>query len=890
MRKRKMNRALVVALSVAMASSNIAPTVTYAAESSQIFEASEQENPQEETSEQESKTEVETVSEDLQQAEQTVAEDKTITEETYLEYTPEEGNYTLSYQIRVNNGKKEAIIKGYGKNKTDRNITIPSEVSASSEYTNAADYQNIPVTAIDQGAFALTECPRSVNIPASIESIGTNAFAGGEKQKVYILQSVTIEEGSKLNWIGEAAFQSQAGLKSEIVIPDGVTKIGKQAFYNCEGLTKITFNGGGIIGAQAFSGCRKVNMENGLKFPLNVTEIGDEAFLNYGASSTNAGDLALPSGLTSIGKKAFSGAKLKGNLVIPSSVAFMGDSAFQSAYADTDKSNMGMLSFENGSKLTSIPAYAFDKCLAFKGSIVIPEGVTSIGQYAFEKCSGMDGTLSLPSGLETIGNYAFSECSKLTGGITLPDTLTQLGTYTFNKCSNINGELVLSKNLKNIPQAAFSNCSSMIGSVDIPEGVQKINANAFQGCSSLNGTLTIPETVDTIGAYAFDQCSLLTGTLTIPGKVTNVSNYAFDACSGFDALKLSDSITTIGNCAFADCDGFKNEFVLPANLKTVGEFSFSGCSGLVGNLAMPDTVTSVGKSAFAGMSGLNGYMYLSKKLTSFGELCFYGCSKLTNPKDEQGNIQIIEIAEGTTALPQQMFGNCKMLTKIQVPKTIKTINTGVFIGTNSALDLYVYAGSDGAAWARNLSTEQKTFDVIYLNALASIKLSNNAYTMRVGSERDLSATIKYYKEENGVDVPYEVAEKDAPDKLTWTMNNKDTGTYASYADGKVSAIKQGTETIKATSPDGKTNGMCKVTVFNKYVTQMSSSDPATTKLNASKDGEQTTITATIKLQGFKEALEYGEIKEEDVTLTCTPSVEGVVKIETGKIVFNEDYT
>ena len=64
MRKRKKNRALVVALSVAMASSNIAPTVTYAAESSQIFEASEQENPQEETSEQESKTEVETVSED----------------------------------------------------------------------------------------------------------------------------------------------------------------------------------------------------------------------------------------------------------------------------------------------------------------------------------------------------------------------------------------------------------------------------------------------------------------------------------------------------------------------------------------------------------------------------------------------------------------------------------------------------------------------------------------------------------------------------------------------------------------------------------------------------------------------------------------------------------
>ena len=66
----------------------------------------------------------------------------------------------------------------------------------------------------------------------------------------------------------------------------------------------------------------------------------------------------------------------------------MGDSAFQSAYADTDKSNMGMLSFENGSKLTSIPAYAFDKCLAFKGSIVIPEGLQVLGNMHLKSVQG----------------------------------------------------------------------------------------------------------------------------------------------------------------------------------------------------------------------------------------------------------------------------------------------------------------------------------------------------------------------------------------------------------------------------------------------------------------------------------------------------------------------
>ena len=62
----------------------------------------------------------------------------------------------------------------------------------------------------------------------------------------------------------------------KVVIKDGVTSIGKNAFSNCLGLTSITIpNSVTSIGERAFEICSSLTS---LTIPNSVTSIGDCAF------------------------------------------------------------------------------------------------------------------------------------------------------------------------------------------------------------------------------------------------------------------------------------------------------------------------------------------------------------------------------------------------------------------------------------------------------------------------------------------------------------------------------------------------------------------------------------------------------------------------------------
>ncbi len=82
-------------------------------------------------------------------------------------------------------------------------------------------------------------------------------------------------------------------------IADGVTSIGKHAFYNCTSLTSITI-------------------------PDSVTSIGSYAFYNCDSLTS----IVIPDSVTSIGNSAFNGCKGLTSIVIPDSVTTIGDGAF----------------------------------------------------------------------------------------------------------------------------------------------------------------------------------------------------------------------------------------------------------------------------------------------------------------------------------------------------------------------------------------------------------------------------------------------------------------------------------------------------------------------------------------------------------------------------------
>ena len=110
------------------------------------------------------------------------------------------------------------------------------------------------VTGIGNFAFSRFEKLESVSIPASVTSIGKSALGECGTEATTAL-TVSFAEGSAPLTIGEVAFR-YANLKS-FDIPNRVTSIGSQAFYNCSNLESVSI-------------------------PASVTSIGDYAFYYCG--------------------------------------------------------------------------------------------------------------------------------------------------------------------------------------------------------------------------------------------------------------------------------------------------------------------------------------------------------------------------------------------------------------------------------------------------------------------------------------------------------------------------------------------------------------------------------------------------------------------------------
>jgi cell surface protein len=108
--------------------------------------------------------------------------------------------------------------------------------------------------------------------------------------------------GDGVTTIGEEAFSFCYSLES-ITIPNSVTTIGESAFKACSSLTLITIpNSVTTIGGRAFDSCRSLTS---ITIPKNVTTIGIHAF--YDCRSLTS--ITIPNSVTTIGYYAFSGCK-----------------------------------------------------------------------------------------------------------------------------------------------------------------------------------------------------------------------------------------------------------------------------------------------------------------------------------------------------------------------------------------------------------------------------------------------------------------------------------------------------------------------------------------------------------------------------------------------------
>lgn len=278
-----------------------------------------------------------------------------------------------SYQFILNADNTATITKYTG---NEHRITIPAQVTQ--------DAQTYPVSKIGDRVFCnykyfLT----SVQIPDTVTEIGSNAFYNCTS-----LKSVTIQDNkpSCVKKIGRQAFMFCSEL-TDIPILDSVTEIDSEAFHHCEELDTVTI-------------------------PEGVTSVADGMFSYCYSLHT----VTLPDSVTAIEERAFTGTALT-QIHIPANVAQIGTDAFSECFAlsaitsDSESypaiDNVLYEKSANGDyTLVRYPSQREDP--AFK----IPNGVARIEAHAFAGCEQLE-RIAIPSSVTKIPESAFSNCTAL---------------------------------------------------------------------------------------------------------------------------------------------------------------------------------------------------------------------------------------------------------------------------------------------------------------------------------------------------------------------------------------------------------------------------------------------------------------------------------------------
>ena len=135
----------------------------------------------------------------------------------------------------------------------------------------------------------------------------------------YTPEVVIIEEG--VTSIGQQAFQECGQVKS-VSIPGSVTEIKPMAFYQLSFLADVTFHSGALkdIGNYAFSGCDNLAS---IMLPEGMTHIGRGAFYGCGMQR-----VYIPSTVEIIEKEAFNRCLHLAYLYFPNSLSFIGENCF----------------------------------------------------------------------------------------------------------------------------------------------------------------------------------------------------------------------------------------------------------------------------------------------------------------------------------------------------------------------------------------------------------------------------------------------------------------------------------------------------------------------------------------------------------------------------------
>lgn len=639
------------------------------------------------------------------------------------EYVHEYADRTADYNCAITNAYEFSIGSDdkddYSKELVNGNIQleeglgrIPDDMFNGIPIT----YVNIPNSVESIGSRAFSGCTelRTANFPESLTSLGEYAFDGCEN--VTITNS-NLLSSSSITSIPDACFRNCKSL-NKMSLPDTVTTVGASAFYD----TNLQFNNFPKnltdVGDYAFYffSIRGWLPDNTLYFDSHVNRIGDYAFYYF----TGLDKIYSSKGIDYIGSHAFADCRYLNTVQLSGDVGTISDNCF-SFNLETERYELKNVGFYGN--VDEIGDYAFALHTGLR-RVEIPSGIRKIGDAAFMECNNLsvvqnDGVVanslesigasafynrsyhylssfSVGDSLTSIGDYAFCSCNKLSS-FNFGDKLEYIGNSSFNGCTNLligDGNLECPENLSRIGEYAFTGCSyitsvdfndalneipkglfsgSSLVTANIGNGVKTIGDNSFRGCSKLE-TLNFGSSLKTIGSVAFSNCTKLSDVI-LPNTVEDIGYGAFLSNTALSSLYLSESLTSISDYAFSSCRSVAS-LNLPNKLNSIGNYAFGGLSSLK-TLQIPDSVEWIGNRAFVNARNLENVSFGSS-LKHIGDYAFSRATTYDTPTP----LSNLTLNDGLTSIGVNCFEACGSLGgHVYIPHSVSSIGNGAFMNT-----------------------------------------------------------------------------------------------------------------------------------------------------------------------------------------------------------------
>ena len=590
------------------------------------------------------------------------------------------------------------------------------------------------------------------------------------------IKSVVIEEG--ITEIGENAFRNCENLES-IKVSAGVTKIGDSVFENCEKLTEVALpDSMSTIEKEAFKNCKSLKI---ITLPNGVKTVKDSAF----SECMSMTDIMIPDSVISLGEDIFAGCDSLKNIEVGVGNPF---------YASED----GVLFNQDKSYLIKYPVKKADDIYN------IPKGVKGIADEAFRDCKYLK-TVRMPEQVTEIGSAAFFACESLMD-ITIPSGITQIADRVFYGCVS----------LKNIT---------------IPDSVTSIDRSAFKDCKTLTDII-IPGKVKEIGDHVFMGCTGLENVVIPDNTIKKIENGLFSNCSNLKSIIISNGVTWIDYGAFSGCSSLTH-IVIPEGVTRIDEIAFSFCSSLT-DIVIPNSVTVIFPGAFGACTALktirfegNAPNYIYEAFGDVTAVAYYPSNNNTWTKekfqDYGGKLTWKSYLPEDKDTPTDTDKKQVLISKITISGFSKKIAAGKKVKlsasitpSNASNKKIEWSSSNpkvaGVSASGVVTMKKKSGGKSVIITATALDGSNKKASYKITSMKGIVKKIaisgkKSVKAGKSLKLKAKVtASKKANKKLKWTSSNpkyatvNNAGTVKTYKAGKKKKVKI---TAQATDGSGK---------------------------------------------------------------------------------------